>query len=386
MQQNASVGQDLGIIILSSNEANARTDRKCLRNVLRQEPEMFTSGVEAAYRLTSQPQTLVICDEHLSDMTGLDFVRLVRLHPDLQNVPLLFVSVDNQHESVLGAMAAGCTRYLLRPYSLVAFSKSVMAALQMANNGLQQCEDMPEPSLQAFEAALEGWGKQQEEEAPDPLQEAMSKAMALLASRQYKPARDYFRTALLLAPENPAAHHGLARCWLALGHPAQARESLRVAAEAYLQTGDYRHARKVYEELQKRDPDAKDPISSSLETLLRRGDVEGAAEVLKQAHERGDVPINVVQHIARACHFTADPQAVACNLCDTLEDKGASAPAMALRGKLLGGVSLERKNPVMLVEEEEEAPLSGWGNLRTVFEVAKFTIQSYRRNSQPEQA
>jgi DNA-binding NtrC family response regulator len=61
-------------------------------------------------------------------MSGLEFLRLVRTHPRLLTLPVVQVSSDNSRRGVLDAVGAGCSGYLIRPYSLQAFAKQVTGA------------------------------------------------------------------------------------------------------------------------------------------------------------------------------------------------------------------------------------------------------------------
>jgi len=373
------------VLIVGGSESHARTDRKCLRTLIKGRPEVRTSGVEAALFAASRPLQLVVCDDTLEDMSAREFVRLLRLHPRLQDLPVLMVSVDNTREAVLGAMAAGCSGYLLRPYSLASFCRKIKSAI---DGKVQRRTTDAAPSEEAFHAELErlsGTQRQQQEE--NPVESAMQDAVQLLRGKGYKQARERFREVLEMDPDHPTAHHGLGRCWLALGHPEQARESLRAAAENYLRQGRLGRASAVFEELRKRDPDAKDPLSSSVEGLLQRGDVTTAAQLVLGVQKADRLPENFLQNVARACHFTGDPMGTARRLCDALEEQGGAAPAAAMRSKLLHTVpnAVGRRRAVETIAEREEAPLAPMGNLRAILAVARYTFNAYRRNAVPEQ-
>ncbi len=377
------------ILVVSKSEAHARTDRKCLRSLLGQEPRIMTSGVEAARLAAEGSVSLLFCDAALDEMTGLELVRLLRLHPELQELPLFVVSVDNNREAVLAAIESGASGYLLRPYSLESLTVKVKSALRgELRSALMQREDAQAPSLEAFSARLAEYAPQPAQSAEDPVESAMQEGVALLRSKAYELAAEHFHNALRMDADHPTAHHGLARCWIGLGHPAKARASMRKAAENYLRRGKYARANAVYEELRKRDPDALDPLSSAVENMVRRGDAASAAGLLLEAHNASRLPENLVQTLSRACHFTDDPLRTARNLCNALEEQGGAAPATALRSKLLGGGAgmVRRVEESQLIAEREIAPLTPMGNLRAILSVAKFTFQAYRRNTLPERA
>lgn len=372
------------VLVVGRAESHTRTDRKCLRSLLKTQPQLLSSGAEAARIAASRPLRLVVCDATLEDMSGLELVKLLRLHPELQALPVVMISMDNTREAVLEALKAGSSGYLLRPYSLDAFCGKIKAAL---DGKLRHADAEQEPSLEAFVQGLERLENPPEEQE-DPVEKAMQEAVALLRIKEYKQARELFRQVLEMEPEHPTAHHGLGRCWLALGHPDQAKASLRAAAESYLHQGKHARANAVYEELRKRDPDAKDPLSSSVEGLLRGGETKAAAQLMLRAQKAAGLPEGFMKHVARACHFTEDPLGTARGLCDALEEEGGVAPAAAMRSKLLANIKAKKtvQRPMELIAEREESSLGPVGNLRTVLAVAKHTFQAYRRNSVPERA
>ncbi len=376
--------QKADVLIVGNRESHARTDRKCLRSLGAGRAAMLASGAEAAKLAAGSPPRLLVCDESLDDMQALEFIRLLRLHPDLQELPVLMLSQDNTREAVLQAMQAGCSDYLLRPYSLAGFSRKVRAALE---GGLRHGDPDTEPSVEAFEAELLRLTSEPEPEE-DPLERVLQDAVSLLRSKDFKKARERFRQALEFEPDNPTAHHGLGRCWLAMGHPEQARESLRTAADSYMRKGMHLRAKAVFEELRKRDPDAKDPLSSSVEGLLRNGEVVAAAQLVLGAHNEQQLPENFMQHVSRACHLTKDPMGTARRLCDALEEQGGLAPATAMRGKLLASMANKERSrrTYEAIAERKENTLEPTSNLRAILAVARYTFQAYRRNTLPEQA
>lgn len=377
------------VLVVSGNREHARADRKCLRTLLKQEPLLLRSGVEAARIAAGGSLRLVICDDRLEDMSGLEFVKLLRLHPEHQDTPLIMVSVDNTRQAVLDALEAGCSGYLLRPYSLAAFGRKVAAALRGELPGARQEGQLP--GLAAFTLALEGYARQSEPEE-DPVEELLQKAVVHLRNKEFTPAQALFTQVLDSVPDQATALHGLARCQLALGHPDKARRSLQASAEHYLLQGKYARAYAVHEELRRRHPAARDPLASSLEGMLRRGDSRGAADLLLKAQKAARLPEDVVQQLARVCHFTDDPMHTVHRLCSALEAEGGAAPAAALRSKLLEFVPRrEERLPAarfeLMPERPEQAePLGPLGGLKSLLAVARHTVQTYRRNSAPSRA
>lgn len=84
-------------LLLASTEEYAAVDRRMLRELGIRELKILTSGAEGA-RLLRTTGTLafrpeaIFCAEILADMPGVDFLDLIRLHPDLTETPVLLLT------------------------------------------------------------------------------------------------------------------------------------------------------------------------------------------------------------------------------------------------------------------------------------------------------
>ena len=377
------------VMLLGADSSVLRTDRKCLRTALEDithEVTILSSGREALKHSLEQPIDLIICDERLSDMKGREALRLLRLHPALRETPMLLLSTDNRRASVLSALSAGCTSYVLRPYSLDWFQRRLSQALSGELESIAPLQRQ-EPSLQAF--LLELSRLESEEDAPpDPVEEALRQGVMALREKNGEQARNWFQQALELDPKQADAHQGLAHSWVLGGHPALAKEHFRRAIRMNVEQGRYAKARAVHEELRRRDPKAEDPIRDVLATMLRGGELDNAVKLLSDLHKNGGIGPETATLVARNCFFSNRPMETARELCRKLDAADARPAADSLRQRLLDDSRKTELVPPEVVEEAEEygeakGPLS---NLRAILAVARYTIQTYRRNTLPEQA
>ena len=88
------------------------------------------SSDEALSRLLKKRAKLIICDYMMEEASGLDFVRELRSHPYLEDVPVLIVSSCSDAPIIEAALELGADDYILKPISFKLFSQKVRDVLQ----------------------------------------------------------------------------------------------------------------------------------------------------------------------------------------------------------------------------------------------------------------
>jgi two-component system chemotaxis response regulator CheY len=58
---------------------------------------------------------LVICDWNMPNMTGLDFLKVVRAVPEWKTLPFLMLTTENEKAKVMEAIQAGASNYIVKP-------------------------------------------------------------------------------------------------------------------------------------------------------------------------------------------------------------------------------------------------------------------------------
>lgn len=127
------------VLLLARHEDHAAVDRQSLRRMGLRAIRIMTSGVEAVRVLSGKQQLaddlpfpdLVLCDEQLSDMSGQEFLALLRSHPRLATFPVIMSLVHDTPaiRRELGELAS--SGVLVRPYSGDAFLNQLARAAAM---------------------------------------------------------------------------------------------------------------------------------------------------------------------------------------------------------------------------------------------------------------
>ncbi|MDR2398172.1 MAG: response regulator [Spirochaetaceae bacterium] len=73
------------------------------------------NGKEALLRLQSQPVNLVLLDWNMPEMSGIEFLKKVRAIDKFKTLPIIMITSEGARYSVIEALKAGATDYLVKP-------------------------------------------------------------------------------------------------------------------------------------------------------------------------------------------------------------------------------------------------------------------------------
>ena len=98
---------------------DSRTIRLLVGEVLREagyETAEAADGLEGAEKIQSMRDlALVLCDVNMPRMTGLEMLKLVKLHPDNRNLPVVMLTTEGQVSMIEKARAAGARGWIVKP-------------------------------------------------------------------------------------------------------------------------------------------------------------------------------------------------------------------------------------------------------------------------------
>ena len=83
------------------------------------------NGFSALARLKSALFDLVVTDWSMSDMSGLDLLKLIRADSDLKHIPVLMVTSEGLKENIITAIKAGLNDYIVRPFEEYTFKQKL---------------------------------------------------------------------------------------------------------------------------------------------------------------------------------------------------------------------------------------------------------------------
>jgi two-component system sensor histidine kinase/response regulator len=134
------------ILVVDDQEANLQVVGSILGE-LGFEITPAASGEQALRRISARLPDLVLLDLIMPGMNGLDACRLIRALPGCAELPVIFLSADDDKNSVVRALEAGGVDYVTKPFNPSELITRVRThlALKAARDRLQQlAEDKDE--------------------------------------------------------------------------------------------------------------------------------------------------------------------------------------------------------------------------------------------------
>lgn len=119
-------------LIVCEDVAKARLDRKTARLLGAKELVALGSGLEAAKFLRKESVGWIVVDETSFDVSGINFIKLIRLSPRLRDTPVVFLKFGRDPGVEAKAVKAGAHVVLDRPYSPQALLEAVALAADRA--------------------------------------------------------------------------------------------------------------------------------------------------------------------------------------------------------------------------------------------------------------
>ena len=103
------------ILIVDDNPHNIQVLGKLLQEN-RYEIEFATNGEAALEWLNTRQFDLILLDINMPGMNGFEVCRKIRSNPDMNNVPVIFLSADTERESILKGFELGAQDYITKPF------------------------------------------------------------------------------------------------------------------------------------------------------------------------------------------------------------------------------------------------------------------------------
>jgi len=92
-----------------------------------------SSGEEAVSVAKQTLPDLILMDVRMPRLDGFEACRQVKADPEIQHIPVVFLSAKGQDAEIQAGFAAGGTDYLVKPFSPIQLNERVRALL--ASNG-----------------------------------------------------------------------------------------------------------------------------------------------------------------------------------------------------------------------------------------------------------
>lgn len=82
---------------------------------------------------------LILTDIHMKPINGIEFVQRLRSHtnPNLQRIPVIFISADSSRETLKSALPLGSVGYIVKPPRLEVLKTKIEQALHIEDQDFE---------------------------------------------------------------------------------------------------------------------------------------------------------------------------------------------------------------------------------------------------------
>ncbi|MFN8242201.1 MAG: hybrid sensor histidine kinase/response regulator [Bacteroidales bacterium] len=112
---SAEIGKTQSILIVDDNPQNLQVLGRLLQE-RNYEIEFATNGVTALDWLNSRMFDLILLDINMPEMDGFEVCRRIRADERMNRMPVIFLSADNDRESILKGFELGGQDYVTKPF------------------------------------------------------------------------------------------------------------------------------------------------------------------------------------------------------------------------------------------------------------------------------
>jgi len=300
--------QDCSVGILTNNAINAGRDKKALYRMNFKRISVFGAFSDIVPFVEDRTVNMLIVDSHATDIDGCACIKKLRREVEQNTLPAVMVASDSSHEFVLSAISAGCSGFVIRPYSLDTFEKHI----QLAWKSSQRDEIEFEQIRGARNLIDQGFF----DDAIDELEEVVAEENE--ADRYFNMGMDYlhrqffgkailaFNKAVKQNAMFAEAYKGLADAHKGKGDDAKYLEFMKKSAEVLAIQDRLDELRDLFVDILKADPEAVNPYNSMGLTLRRDGDFPGALHAYSQALKLTPKDDHLHFNVAKAYIFADD--------------------------------------------------------------------------------
>lgn len=118
------------ILVIEDDE----TMRSSLKRILESDGfqvKTAADGTELSTALDDVPPSLILMDIGLPWVNGLELGQMLKEHPDLKKIPLVFVSGMASLEDMQNAFALGADDFIKKPFEIEALKKTIKTLLKI---------------------------------------------------------------------------------------------------------------------------------------------------------------------------------------------------------------------------------------------------------------
>ncbi len=303
--------QDITVAILTNNQHHAARDKQSCIKLNVKSVQVFDELEDALEPLRRQDVQLVLLDAAVKDMDGCACLKALRKAVRTPLLPVIMVTPESNLQQVLGAIAAGCNGYVIRPYSIETFERHLRMAFQTISADEIEAVQLENAnalvSQGRFDEAIEEYAEIVEEE--NEAVAYFNQGMDALRRQKFGKAIIAFNKAVAINAMYAEAYKGMAYAYQGKGDEAGFRACLDKSAAILAMQDRLDELKELFVEILKANPEAVNPYNTMGIDLRKKGDYPGALHAYNQALHLTPEDENLRYNIAKACIFAKDYEA-----------------------------------------------------------------------------
>jgi len=117
--------EDLELLIVEDREVMLKIIRRLLIQIGFARIDQAANGLEAIEMIGKKRYDLILSDWNMDGMSGFELLKAVRSDPGASATPFILVTAEAKRENILAAKAAGASGYLVKPFKLDVFERTL---------------------------------------------------------------------------------------------------------------------------------------------------------------------------------------------------------------------------------------------------------------------
>ncbi len=124
------------ILVIDDSATTRKITRKLLNDLGYDSVEEAIDGASGWNKIVGaeSPITLVICDWHMPNLSGLNLLKKIRAVDQIKNLPFIMLTGENKKDEVMKAIQAGASAYLVKPLESTVLKNAIEKALSAKND------------------------------------------------------------------------------------------------------------------------------------------------------------------------------------------------------------------------------------------------------------
>lgn len=121
--------ENIELLIVEDRQVMLKILRRLLVQLGFRRIDEAANGLQALEALKTKRYDLILSDWNMDGMSGFELLKSVRAKPETSRTPFILVTAEAKVENILAAKAAGASGYLLKPFKLDVFERTIDGVL-----------------------------------------------------------------------------------------------------------------------------------------------------------------------------------------------------------------------------------------------------------------